>query len=942
MRSERNLCSGSLALLLAAVWLCGAAGGQEPAPQAADKAQAGAARVVVLDTTGFWRLHHTLKPPVIRFVDGVRAIEFKQTWLARETPEPPPDWRQVGFDDSAWLRGPARIACRTPLVSRLCLRGKFTVTDPGKVEGLALSVSYQGGAIVYVNGRELARGHVAAEVDPVQALAEGYPSEAFVKADGSWLLAWDVPSRPDAETARRLALRERRLAGIQIPRERLRKGLNVIALEIVRASYHQIVDEEKDATQVKLRGSPYDLAFNTCEFDRVQLTASGAAGLVPNAIRPEGLQVWNSDILTADFDMDFGDQAEPLYPIRLVGPRNGSFSGKVVVGSTKPIQGLRATAGDLRASGAAIPAAAVRIRYALPWGDERGVYSPHFAMCDNKYPRYPLSPALLAALVERPLAEFPVPVKRPGTYDLKTPGQPAPVLGAVVPIWVTVSVPKEARAGRYEGQVAIEVQGEQPVKVPLRLEVVDWTLPDTQDRQTWVELIQSPDTLAVEYGAPLWSQEHFDLIARSLGLIGETGSRVLYIPLIAHTNLGNAESMVRWIRKGEGQYEYDFSAMDRYLDVAERHMGRPKIVCFVLWDIYLCPKKQIKDAFDPSAIPEAVKARQALRGKGPLVTVLDPATQKTENVHLPLFTDPSSRGLWQPLLAQLRERMKKRGLEQTMMLGFVSDAWPVAEEDQLFKEISGGLPWVAHAHLGVRHNKTYGGPHFQNCPINTAYETRIVNVSFASEETEFGSLYGWRQPELIAQHERHAAEFPASRWRLIGELNITGRQRGIGRLGADFWRAVKNKDGHRVGTVDDRYPESSWRNLNMVSALLAPGPDGPVATYRFEALREGLQECAARIFLERALTDEALKARLGGDLTARCRELLVERTDFMLKACANLQLAGPSHNYVTNQVEGTIRRPGTAGHYWFAGSGWQERSRKLYALAAEVQQKLSE
>ena len=27
--------------------------------------------------------------------------------------------------------------------------------------------------------------------------------------------------------------------------------------------------------------------------------------------------------------------------------------------------------------------------------------------------------------------------------------------------------------------------------------------------------------------------------------------------------------------------------MDKYLDLAEKHMGRPKIVCFNAWDIYL-------------------------------------------------------------------------------------------------------------------------------------------------------------------------------------------------------------------------------------------------------------------------------------------------------------------------------------------------------------------
>ena len=34
--------------------------------------------VVVLDTTGFWRMHHTLQPPVIESQGGAKAVVFKR------------------------------------------------------------------------------------------------------------------------------------------------------------------------------------------------------------------------------------------------------------------------------------------------------------------------------------------------------------------------------------------------------------------------------------------------------------------------------------------------------------------------------------------------------------------------------------------------------------------------------------------------------------------------------------------------------------------------------------------------------------------------------------------------------------------------------------------------------------------------------------------------
>jgi len=63
------------------------------------------------------------------------------------------------------------MSCRTPYLSRLCLRGTFTVTDLAKVGDLTLTLRYQGGAVAYLNGKEVARGHLTAG----QPLADAYP-----------------------------------------------------------------------------------------------------------------------------------------------------------------------------------------------------------------------------------------------------------------------------------------------------------------------------------------------------------------------------------------------------------------------------------------------------------------------------------------------------------------------------------------------------------------------------------------------------------------------------------------------------------------------------------------------------------------------------------------------------------------------------------------------
>jgi len=922
MPSKSRVSSLGAALLLVLSGLTAMAQGQDAAG-AGDAAAPKAA--VILDTTGFWRVHNTLKPPVVETADGLKPILHAPGWLTWDTPEPAEGWQGADFDDGNWLRGPALIGCRTPYLSRLCLRGKFTMTDPAQVGRLRLSVGYYGGAIAWVNGQEVGRAHRPPGDRGVTALAEGYTREVFVNDKGG-LLFWDRRHRmPRGDAGRRVKLRERTL-DVDIPTALLRKGVNVVAIEIVRAPYHKVVDEKKTEPA---KGRPgYDINWNTCEVRRVQLTADRADGLVPAAVRPSGMQVWNNDLLASDFDLDFGDPSEPLRPVELVGVPRGVFSGKVVVGSDAPIRGLKATAGDLEGPGGRIPASAIRIRYALPWGIEEGSGGV-------EYGRYPRAASLLEALAESPQAEYPVREKKPGRYDLEPLGQPEPVFGAVVPVWITVAVPEGTKPGAYTGRVTVRAAGEKAVAVPVELTVLDWTMPKPADHATWVELMQLPDTTAVEYELDLWSDRHFKMIDRSMGYLGEIGSRVVYVPLICHTNLGNEQSMVRWVDKGNGRYEYDFSVMDRYLDIAERRMGKPRFVVFNVWDVYVGAKsKHGKATRSGEARALAyLKQRGAPLGEGPVVTMLDPAAKTAAPTELPGYAEPESKALWKPLISALIQRMRARGLEGSMLFGVATDSIPTKAEVTFFADLAPGVAWVGHSHHGFTHRagfKLHGV-----API--AYETRVWHTYFSSDPAKPG--YGWKNPVLVAEYNRarNLDRLPPTKWRHIVELNITGGQRGIGRIGADNWRTIRDSKGQRKGKVADRYPQSSWRNLDLYTALLAPGPTGPVATARLEFLREGIQECEARIFIEKALTDDGLAAALGDDLAGRCREALQERSLYWWTAQTNLQLTGPIYKYATTWRT----RVGAAGHYWFVGSGWQQRSRTLYGLASEVATKLS-
>lgn len=306
---------------------------------------------------------------------------------------------------------------------------------------------------------------------------------------------------------------------------------------------------------------------------------------------------------------------------------------------------------------------------------------------------------------------------------------------------------------------------------------------------------------------------------------------------------------------------------------------------------------------------ETQNERLAYQGKGPAVTVLDPESGKTEKLVLPQFSDPSSAGSWRPLLERIPGILKGRGLEDSLFFGMGNDSVPHQACLDLVNTTFPGAKWVIHAH------SFYGG---KDKKANFQYACFVWGVKgFCRGEK------GWQNPFLLAQFLRNLDDhYPITTYRLAPEVNLTGGQRGVGRIGLDYWRVLRNRTGQRTATISDRYPKASWRNLNITDSLLAPGATGPVATARFEMLREGVQECEARIFVQTALDS----GKLPTDLAEKCQKVLAARDEFLKQAAI---VPGGGRPWFADM------NPKEEAYLGYVGA-WQEQSEALYRAAAEV------
>jgi hypothetical protein len=809
---------------------------------------ASAGSTTVLDQTSFWRWRTALRKPAIIGGSGAGVLPVRVTYRSYpglehlETPPPPAGWTAPDYDDADWPRAPiaGTAALDTALFSSgvefcvglLTLRGKFAVADPAAVQDLQLALTYRGGVVVHVNAKEIARQDLPDGTITASSPGHPYPADSFLDAR---------------------APRDRRLGPVAIPRDALRRGVNVLAIEIHRSDYPQAA--------TRWFGGPSDARGTWVPLGLGEVRLTAAAGVTPNVGRPAGLQVWNHNINDRVTARDYGDPNEPLRPIRVVGARNGVFSGEVVVGASTAIQGLSATAGDLTSSaGGVIPAAQVRVRYPrldhgqrdLQWFD---------------------------ALDDEPPARA-----------------PAAAGGAVQPIYVTVRIPRDVPAGDYRGTLTVTADGRN-VPVPITVRVADWTLPDPQAFRTYVGIYQSPTTLALRYNVPEWSEKHWALMERSFDLLGQVGNKIVNIPLSEQTQFGNDEGMVYWIRKPDGTFDYDFTVFDRYLTMVKKHLGVPDFVALQVWH------------------SGGWETRQADQQN--TVTVLDPKTGKHERLQVPVFGTEASKAFWKPVLDAVRKRLAAEGMEQAMCLGILSDGTAPPQVFRAFDEIfPGGAKWTRGCHSPTRETAPY--------TLGRGVASKVVlhehcyGMSMADPSRGLPPI--WKQRSWVAaSYIRHSFDDWLSllKYRTMAERGLYCGTRGIGRVCLDFWDVLPPSRAE-TRNIYNRYPFSSCaqRSPNLWR-LAAPGPDGAVATVRFENLREGVEDAEATIVIAEAAVERA--AQLGPELAATCRQLYIDRINYARRTC-----------------------PETWGRVYIRSchDTWQDLSERTYTAAAEVTKKL--
>lgn len=359
------------------------------------------------------------------------------------------------------------------------------------------------------------------------------------------------------------------------------------------------------------------------------------------AVPAQAADVWVSSpwvAVTAKTTMP----AEAPKTMTITATRGGIGTGMVVVSEKIPLQSLAAMLTEFKGEGGrVIPKSAVQVRYPTRRRDCGPEVKEHALELGTQFDA--IAPSLV-------------------------PGE------MVQPVLVTVDVPAATPAGTYTASLSVGGKS-----VPVELRVGAFVVPPAEQRLLYVELVQSPESLARRYNVAMWSDAHFALIEESLKNAGRIGANIMHVPVIPRTYYGHETGMIT-LRRSGSTLAPDFTVFDRYLALWTKYCGRPRFVQVGLWEMYMRGKG--KDAEPPATVEMTLRTNTGLDK----VQVSNPEASTVEQP-------------WKAIVLGVQERLTKAGIDKrAMVIGQMNDTHSGEAAVAFFRKIDPDLKWSAWTH----------------------------------------------------------------------------------------------------------------------------------------------------------------------------------------------------------------------------------------------------
>lgn len=157
-------------------------------------------------------------------------------------------------------------------------------------------------------------------------------------------------------------------------------------------------------------------------------------------------------------------------------------------------------------------------------------------------------------------------------------------------VWVQINVPKNIADGIYRGTVIISADNiDNKTELNFELEVLNITMPDPDKYLFDVEYWSHPYNAAYYYDVEPFSDKHLQILEQHMSLYKSLGGHAITASIVeeawgGQTYGGNNSihypSMIKWIKSDSGEWKFDFTQFDKWVQLNKQIGIADKIICY--------------------------------------------------------------------------------------------------------------------------------------------------------------------------------------------------------------------------------------------------------------------------------------------------------------------------------------------------------------------------
>lgn len=145
--------------------------------------------------------------------------------------------------------------------------------------------------------------------------------------------------------------------------------------------------------------------------------------------------------------------------------------------------------------------------------------------------------------------------------------------GQLKSAWISLTVPENTTPGMYQGTFYVFADElTEPLTLTLNFEVLNAVVPDVKESMTQIEIWQHPYTSARYYDVIPFSDDHRAYLMPQLKEYAAMGGRGVIANIVEeawnHQSYDGDPSMVKWTKKSDGTFSFDYTDFDRWIGLA--------------------------------------------------------------------------------------------------------------------------------------------------------------------------------------------------------------------------------------------------------------------------------------------------------------------------------------------------------------------------------------